>query len=119
VLRDHRHRGVAEDGWTPGHHLVEHGTQRVEVAARVGRATHRLLRRHVRDRTDQHPLLREPRLVERHREPEVAQLRGPVAREPDVSGLEIAMDDAEAVGVLERARDLAGDAHGRLDRQPV
>jgi len=98
VLGDHRHGIVAKEGGAPRHHLVEHRSERIEIAPRIGRAAHRLLRRDVGDRADEHALLGEARLVEGYGEPEIPELRRPVAREPDVLGLEIAVDDAEAVG---------------------
>ena len=48
-------------------------------------------------------------------EPEIEQLRsGP--RQPDVAGLQIPMDDAGAMGFVERVGDLSGDRQRLIER---
>ena len=89
-------------------HLVEHGAQREDVGARVGRLPLELLGRHVLERADDRALLGErPRLgVERRLDrddgrsvagsrgqAEVEEL-GAAARQHDVAGLQVAVDDA-------------------------
>ena len=59
VLRDDRHRVVAEERRAAGHHFVRHAAERVEVAAGVRLAAQRLLRRHVGDGADHHPFHRQ------------------------------------------------------------
>ena len=119
VLRDDRHRVVAQEGRPAGHHLVEHRAERVEVAARLGRPAESLLGRHVRDRPHHHALDGETRAVARHGQPEVAELGGAVGGEPHVARLHVAMDDAAVVRVLEGAAHLVGDAERLLDGQTV
>ena len=102
VLADHADGVVAEERRPAGHHLVEHRAERVEVAARVGRAAERLLGRHVGDGADHHALHRHARAVEGDGEAEVAERGVAVGVEPDVAGLEVAVDDAAAVRVRER-----------------
>ena len=56
------------------------------------------------------PAIDEARLVDRHRQPEVAEFGGAVLGQPDVAGLEVAVDDAVLVGIGQRLADLVGDA---------
>ena len=100
VLADDADRVVAEEGRAAGDHLVEHRAERVEIAARVGRAAERLLGRHVGDGADHHALHRHARAVDGDGEAEVAERGVAVGVEPDVAGLEVAVDDAAAVRVL-------------------
>ena len=55
------------------------------------------------------------RRVEQRREAEVEDLHAAVAREEDVLGLEIAMDDAAGVRRRQAARDLQRDVERRVD----
>ena len=109
VLGDDGDRVVAEERRAPGEHLVERRPERVEIAALVGRAPDRLLGREIRDRADDHALRGEARPVGLDREPEVAEARGAVGREPHVGGLEVTVHHAALVRVLERERDLLAD----------
>ena len=119
VLRDHGDAVVAEERRTARHHLVEHGAEGVEVAARVERPAERLLGRHVGGGPDHHARLREARPVERERQAEIAELRVTVARQPHVARLEIAMHDVPLVGVRERRTDLAREPERALEGQPA
>ena len=56
-----------------------------------------------------------PRPIQGDGEAEVAELRAAVAGEPDVAGLQIAVNDAATVCILECLTDLVGDAHGFID----
>ena len=94
VLRDHAHRIVAQEGRPARQHLIDHAAQGVEVAARIRLPSEGLLRRHVGDRAEHHAFHRQPRAIESDGEAEVAELGGAVLGEPDVAGLEIAVDDA-------------------------
>ena len=77
--------------------------EREDVAGRARRFTARLLRRHVRGGSDNHPGCREAgRQVARGGDAEVRE-RGPAARvEEDVVGLDVAVDDTAAVRGGER-----------------
>ena len=61
------------------------------------------------------PVARQARLVERDGQAEVAELGGAVRGQPDVAGLEVAVDDAVRVGVLQRLADLIGDGQRLVD----
>ncbi len=119
VLADDRDAVVPDEGRSPGQHLVEHHTQRVEVGARCDVPSHRLLGRHVGGGADDGALLGEPRAIQRERQTEIAQHRRTVLGEPDIPRLEIAVDDRPCVRVLEGDADLLGDAQGFLDGQAM
>src|SRR5262249_35034855 len=71
--------------------------------------------RHVERRADDRAVLREHRLlVDLLREAEVRDLRMAVVVEQDVRGLQVAVDDALAVRVVDRAADLHDDVEDAL-----
>ena len=109
-------RVVADERRPAGDQLVEHAAERVEVGARRRLAAERLLRRHVGDGADEHAVHRQARLLEGDGEAEVADLRRAVGGEPDVAGLEVAVDDAVLVGVREPAADALRDLQRALRR---
>ena len=119
MLADYGHRVVPQK-WRPaGDHLVEHGSQGVEVGPRRYLAAHGLLRGHVRDGADHHALGGQPRPVDGYRQAEVANLGHPIAGEPDVAGFKVPVDDAPAVGELQTAAGFFGDVDGLLQRKAV
>jgi hypothetical protein len=110
-----------------GHHLVDHDPEREDVAAAVDRLAARLLRAHVAQRPEHEARLRlGERLhvrdavgcvallwrLEQLGEAEVEDLRVAVRRHDHVLRLDVPVNDAGLVGLLEAARDLDGD----LDR---
>ena len=79
----------------------------------------RLFGAHVGRGPDRHPGLGQPvrrRRLERAGDAEVGHQRLAVG-EQDVLRLDVAMDHALAVGMVERVGDLPGDAEGLVDRQ--
>jgi hypothetical protein len=64
VLADYGDVIVTHKWWTAGDHLIEHGTQGVEVSLPGNIATRGLLRRHVTDRTNHDLLLSKTGTVE-------------------------------------------------------
>jgi len=119
VLADHGHGVVAHEGRATGQHLVEHGAQRVEIRARRHASAHGLLGRHVGGRSHHRSLAGDARAVERDREAEVAEPDAAVVAEPDIPGLEIAVDDAVVVGVLEGGAQLLADVEDPSDGQAM
>ena len=104
-----------------GERLVEHGAERPDVRATVGVVLALgLLGRHVERRSDRRAAAGDARtadVVQQLRHAEVEELheeRAVVAhREEDVRGLEVAMDDAGRVCLLEAARHLVTDHDAR------
>ena len=125
-------RGAAE-GASSGEHLVQDGAERENVGPGVDRATFRLLRRHVGGRAHDNARLGRHRAdgrfgrrqLDQFREPEVEHLRASVAGDHDVGRLDVAMDDAAAVGDRKRAGDLhrviqcRGNRDRPLGEQPI
>ena len=117
-------------GLVAGEHLVHHDAEGVQIAARVGALAAGLLRRDIVDRADRLPLVLDD-LVFQRGDAEVGHLDGAVLEQHDVVGLDVAVDDAALVRVLERAGDLPGEMqrlppaeraaalHIHLERDPV
>jgi DNA-binding TFAR19-related protein (PDSD5 family) len=114
-------------------HLVEHDAEGPDVRALVDRLAPGLLGRHVRGRAEDQAGgragvregggLREVGAGARHRvdhvrlgEPEVENLDLAVRRQLDVGRLEVAVDDAALVSLLERLGDLPRDRSGLVER---
>jgi hypothetical protein len=110
-----------------GQHLVEDGTEREQIAPRVGLASFELLRRHVGHSAGQHALAaRRLRDGGRHaavvwrsvefRQPKVEQLRARL-RQHHIRRLQIAMHDAGAVRLVQRVADVDGGLQCLVARQ--
>ena len=106
-----------------GQHFVQHSRQGVHVTARVDPlVAARLLRAHVgcgahRDTgAGQRRSFRASSLLHQLRDPEVGH-QGVTAGQEDVLRLDIAMDHAVFVRVLQRVADLGRDADGVVDRE--
>jgi hypothetical protein len=117
-LVENLRRPLAAEGTLPHQQLVEDHANREHVAASVeGLAAH-LLRAHVVDGPDHHAGLREPRVAaEELGDPEVHDLGGAVIEQPDVAGLDVAMDDPALVRVGEPAADLDHDVELLRERE--
>jgi len=98
VLADDRDAVVAHEGRSPGDQLVQQAAEAIKVGARCDLATHGLLGRKVRRRTDDHARLGEAALVQRDGEAEVGQLGGAVCGQQYVAGLEVPMHYPVLVG---------------------
>ena len=122
------HHALGDDrlgGWPgirrlPGEHLVEHAPEGVDVGAaiHVGIAGC-LLGAHVVRCAEREPGLRQPlraRGGEGSRDPEVSD-DSLSAGEQDVLGLDVTVHHAAFVGIAQRCRHVASDAHGFVYRE--
>ena len=117
VLTDDRGWVVTDEGLLTGDQLVKHRPERVEVRLRGHLLTQGLLRRHVAEGPDHHPVLREPAAALGNGEPKVADLRDTVGGQPDVAGLEVTVNDALLVGEREALADALRKLQRALERQ--
>ena len=112
-------RSIAGKRQAPVEQLVEHDAQRVEIAATVECKASSLLGAHVlRGAAHQTGKAHEPGrggdvAADDLGQPEVDDLdhveAGPQRLEHDVVGLEVSVDDAECMGLVERGESLAQD----------
>ena len=113
--RHHRLRGGAGEGRLAREHLVQHASEGVDVRAGGDLPlAHRLLRAHVVRGPQGHARLGHPgpaSLAGGERDAEVGHQRRVIV-EQDVLGLDVAVDHAVAVRVVQRGGDLLGDADG-------
>ena len=100
-----RSLGLSSERPPAGQHLVGHDPQRVHVGAPVERLAATLLRRHVRHRAGHDR--RHGGAVDRLGNPKVGHKHPAVASQHDVARLDIAMDDALLVSIVERRTHLA------------
>ncbi len=90
-------------------HLIEHNAHRIDVGFAVGHIAARLLGRDIVNRTDRLIGHGARRLVGEARNAEVRHLDGAVLQEHDVLRLDVAVNDAALVGVLQSAEHLCGE----------
>ena len=95
-------------------HLVERQPQPVDVATAVGPAAE-ALRGHVPQRADDVPLVGQLHRVVRLRQPEVGDPGGPLRVQEDIRRLDVAMQDALVMRVVQRLGDLQADARHAPD----
>jgi hypothetical protein len=115
----HRRRRTAEGAFA-GEQLIEDHAAREQVAAPVDRLAGELLGRHVRDGAEHRAELGELGGVELG-DAEIGDFDAAVGEQDDVGGLDVAMDDAALVRVLQGAQQLAHDAArlGQRERAAV
>ena len=110
----------------PGRHLVEDGSRREDVGPRVDGRALRLLRGHVARRShhgalagQRHRLGRVSalRLLKQLGETEVEYLDQAVRPDDDVLGLDVAVHDAQLVGLAERAGYLSREVEYLVERR--
>ena len=101
-------------------HLVQHAAERVDVGARGDLLLGgRLLGAHVVRRAERQAGLGHPpagRRAHRQRDAEVGDHR-PAVLQQDVLGLDVAVDHAVAVRVVERVGHVGGDPHRLVDAE--
>ncbi len=113
-------RRVGRERQATGHALDDDERERVEVGARVELYTARLLRRRVTRRSEHRARgLGPTRLGKGTRETEVRDAHDAVLVEQKIRGLDVAVQHAASVRVLERGRDIAPHARRLRNRQVV
>ena len=108
VLDGHGHSGVALKGQPSRQHLIQHHAGGVDVGTCIDAVAPRLLRRDVMDGA-QRLLGQGLAGVCQACDAEIGHLHAAVPQNHDVLGLDVAVDDAAAVGMLERLADLCGE----------
>ena len=112
VLPRQGDRRIALKGCTPGEHLVEHQTQRVDVAAMIDRVSLRLFGTHVGRRAGDGPGLRRVS-PSGSCNTEVTDFYRSVPRKQDVFRLQVTMRDLLGMRFAERCADLASPLDAR------
>ncbi len=116
----HRFQGRGpEEGRPAGEHFIEDCPQAEDVRSRgeLSRAAGGLLGRHVGRRADRRPRLGDRALpLQQAGQAEIGQVRFTAGVEEDVGGLEIAMEHAALMGVMDGAGE-RGQEHRRLARR--
>jgi hypothetical protein len=118
VLDVVHHLGVAAavERPPPREQLVRHHAEREYVAAHADHFAARLLGRHVRRRSHHLAVVCHQReLVDRFGETEVGDLDSALAREDDVGGLDVAMDEVFGVRGFETVADVEHDRERDVD----
>ena len=113
LLAGHLHHVVCVEGELAREHLVHHDAHRVQVALGVGLVSPRLLGADIVDAAHRLPAVLD--LVLRPGDAGDAEIHHPqlaVVQQHDVLGLDVPVDDAVAVGVVEGAEDLADEVDG-------
>ncbi len=113
--------GLAEKRDAAGEALVEHETERVEVGTTVELLAADLLGRQVLGRAHHDVVAREVCLggLQTLGDTEVGQQHPAVGGHHDVAGLDVAVDEARFMGVVERGGDARADVAGEFGAQPL
>ena len=110
--------GPAAARLAPGDHLERHRRQRVTSTAGLTLPPWSCSGGHVGGRAEHRVGVGDVGALDGLRDAEIGQLHRPVAAQQDVGRLDVAVDDAGGMGVVERIRDRTHDLHraARLDR---
>ena len=117
---EYRLRGRPGEGRLTRQHLVEHAAEGVDIRPGIQIPfSGSLLGTHVGRRPHRHPRLGQglPSSADRTGDPEIGDQGATIAGQQDVLGLDVAVDDAMLVGVLEGQRRLPRDAQRILHRK--
>jgi hypothetical protein len=119
LLPQQGERSLRVERRTPGQHLVEDRAEREDIGERPDRLVGQLLGRDVAHRAHDRPRLRQAGacLVKAAGDAEVDEAGTAVGREQDVGRLDVPMDEAAIVCVLERIGDLRRDRRRLARRQ--
>ena len=105
----HGNGAVALKRQLAGEHFIEHYADGIDVGLAVGYVASRLLRSDIMHRADRLIGHGAGRLVREARDAEVGHLDGAVLKQHDVLRLDVAVDDAALVRVLQSAQHLRGE----------
>ena len=113
MLNGNGDRGLAVIGGLAGEHLIHYNTQRVQVAAVVDSAALGLLGRDVVDRAQR---LTGQGILGRADagNAKISDLDAAVLEDHNIMGLNVPMDDATVMGMIQRT----GDLHGEMQSLP-
>ena len=118
VLVGDRHGRVGGERRTACHHLVEHDTKRIDIAAAVHAESLSLLGREVRGRSHHQTGLGDALArADRPRYAEVGNLHLAIGGYEDVAGLHVAVDHTMAMRVTEGFRDIGCNCRRSRRRQ--
>ncbi|HHH40429.1 MAG TPA: hypothetical protein ENK56_00310 [Chloroflexi bacterium] len=110
VLDDDGHRRLCLEGDVAGRHLVEHGTQRVDVCPSIHGQPLGLLRGHIVGSTQPHAGFGQiAGGLQDLGQSEIGEQRPVALGDEDVPRLDIPMDDPMLMGVPQRVANLADD----------
>ncbi len=113
--RQRRRVALAHERVAARQHFIQHDAEREQVGAAVDRHTRYLLGRHVFRRAERCPGLRHAR--GRHvGDAEVGELAAARGRDHHIGRLDVAVDDAVLLRVVERVGHLRGDLRRRGER---
>ena len=117
VLHGHGHGAVPVEGHAAGEHLVEHHAHGVNVAGHIGGLAAGLLRAEIMHRAHHRIAAGEGGAVGHAGDAEVRHLDVPVLMDEDILRLDVPVDDAVLMGMLQRREDPDGDLrrHGGVD----
>src|SRR6185369_10636390 len=114
----HDRRRSAGKRLLAGQKFVEHHAGRKNVRAAIDRLSHELLGRHIRGRAEHGTGLRILRRLDA-RDAEVGNFDLAVGPDDDVGRLDVAVNDAVIVGIIERTEQFAHDARDFFYRKTL
>lgn len=109
--------GRALEGSRPGQHLKEGDPHRVDIGTSVERLGKDLFGGHIQEGADGHTDLGLALAADDLGDPEVCEFDDAIFADEEIGRLEVAVDDAAFVGVLEAHERLQGDGDGFFKRE--
>src|SRR6266849_1503682 len=119
MLRNDGDKLIADKRWPACDHLVEHYAQGIQIASRFCLMPQHYFGWHVNYSTDQSSFQCDPRKISAGGQPEIAEFRCAVLRKPDISGLQIAVNDPQAVAVHQRLANLGTETQNLFKGQSM
>ena len=105
-----RGHGSGADKWhLPGQHTVDDHPERVDIGAPIHGTAQGLFRRHVLRRAHHHAAACEFAALPRAHQAKVHQRGAAIGPDHDVRGLDVTVNDALAMGIIERVGNLTHD----------